>query len=169
MRDVLDNSRSELISVDEELNTLKLYLDIEKMRFKDNFNYSFDIHPDAPIEDVKIEHPAEIKVEDLNLIAQVAPIEDVKIALPVEKEAEIIHHLQQNSDLELRDLVNLEEEMADVEKYLSAEKIRLGDKLSYTFEIEEDALNQKIPPHIIEILVKNAIKYGVEETTNFLS
>ena len=54
MRDVLDNSRSELITVDEEINTLKLYLDIEKMRFKDNFNYSFNIHPDAPIEDVKI-------------------------------------------------------------------------------------------------------------------
>ena len=122
--------------------------------------------PIAPIEDVKIEQPAEIEVEHLNLVAQVAPIEDVKIVLPVEKEAEIIHILQQSSDLELRDLVNLEEEMADVEKYLSAEKIRLGDKLSYTFEIEEDALNQKIPPHIIEKLVKNAIQYGVEETAN---
>ena len=67
-------------------------------------------------------------------MAQIAPIEDVKIVLPVEKEVEITHPLQQSSELELRDLVNLEEEMADVEKYLSAEKIRLGDKLNYAFD-----------------------------------
>ncbi len=54
MRDVLDHSRSELISVEEEINTLKLYVDIEKMRFKDNFNFILDIQPTANVADIKI-------------------------------------------------------------------------------------------------------------------
>ena len=54
MRDVLDHSRSELITVEEEINTLKLYVEIEKMRFMDNFNYTFDIDPLAHISEVKI-------------------------------------------------------------------------------------------------------------------
>ncbi len=54
MRDVLDHSRSELITVEEEVNTLKLYVEIEKMRFRDNFNFIFDIDPNARMNEVKI-------------------------------------------------------------------------------------------------------------------
>ncbi len=49
MRKVLDNSKHEYISLEEEINTLRLYLELEKMRFDDSF--SFNIHID---EDLKL-------------------------------------------------------------------------------------------------------------------
>ncbi len=43
IRKTLQNSRKEEISLSEELESLSLYLDLEKMRFNDSFNYSFKI------------------------------------------------------------------------------------------------------------------------------
>ncbi len=39
---VLEQSEKETISIVEEIETLQLYLELEKMRFKDNFTYSID-------------------------------------------------------------------------------------------------------------------------------
>jgi sensor histidine kinase YesM len=50
MRQVLENSRSEKITLNNELETLKLYMDMEKLRAGDKFTYdikmSDDIEPD---------------------------------------------------------------------------------------------------------------------------
>lgn len=50
MRLILDNSRETFISVDKELKTLELYLDLEKLSKADKFDYRFQvdsaIHPD---------------------------------------------------------------------------------------------------------------------------
>ncbi len=54
MREVLDHSRSDLITIEEEINTLKIYVEIEKMRFRNNFNFIFDIQPNARISDIQI-------------------------------------------------------------------------------------------------------------------
>ncbi|MCK5075881.1 MAG: sensor histidine kinase, partial [Calditrichia bacterium] len=45
--------------------------------------------------------------------------------------------------------------------YLSIEKLRLQDKLSYNFEIEDSLYSQKIPPLLIEPLVENAVIHGI--------
>jgi ligand-binding sensor domain-containing protein len=54
MREVLDHSRSDLITVEAELNTLKIYVEIEKMRFRNAFDFVLDIPTDARIKDVLI-------------------------------------------------------------------------------------------------------------------
>ena len=54
MREVLNHSRSDLITVEQEINTLKIYVEIEKMRFKNNFNYIFDIQPSARMNEIQI-------------------------------------------------------------------------------------------------------------------
>jgi ligand-binding sensor domain-containing protein len=43
IRQVLDHSRTETITLAEDLETLKLYVELEKLRFGKDFNYSFDI------------------------------------------------------------------------------------------------------------------------------
>jgi ligand-binding sensor domain-containing protein len=43
IRQVLDHSRSETITLAEDLETLTLYVEMEKVRFGKQFNYSFDI------------------------------------------------------------------------------------------------------------------------------
>lgn len=46
MRKVLDNSKHEFISLEDEINTLKLYLELEKMRFDDSFSFNILIDED---------------------------------------------------------------------------------------------------------------------------
>lgn len=53
-RSILDMSTKDTISLDEELKSLNLYLELEKMRFEDSFNYTFDIAPDVNKELISI-------------------------------------------------------------------------------------------------------------------
>ncbi|MCH8330387.1 MAG: histidine kinase [Bacteroidetes bacterium] len=46
MRFILENSRKSDISVAEEIGSLRLYLELEKLRFKDKFDYSIEVDPD---------------------------------------------------------------------------------------------------------------------------
>ena len=41
IRMVLNNSKQSFISLEDELETLRLYLDMERLRFKNSFDYSF--------------------------------------------------------------------------------------------------------------------------------
>ncbi len=45
IRLVLDNSRSEKVTLENELTALKLYLELEAMRFKDKLNFSIEVSP----------------------------------------------------------------------------------------------------------------------------
>lgn len=59
--------------------------------------------------------------------------------------------------------VSLRQELDIVRDYLQLESIQFNDRLSYEFEIEEEALNVKIPPMAIQLLVENAIKHGISQ------
>lgn len=54
MRKVLENSGSTKISVQEEVDTLRLYLELEKLRSKDRFNYTISVSEDIAAFDVQI-------------------------------------------------------------------------------------------------------------------
>lgn len=43
IRQFLDSSRSKYISLDEEISNLKLYVELEKLRFENKFDYSFEL------------------------------------------------------------------------------------------------------------------------------
>jgi len=45
MRNILDNSRKPMITLEDEINTLKLYIELESMRFKNAFDFEINIHP----------------------------------------------------------------------------------------------------------------------------
>ena len=45
MRTILDHSRFSYIALFDEIGTLRDYLDLEKLRFEDNFDYSIQIEP----------------------------------------------------------------------------------------------------------------------------
>jgi LytS/YehU family sensor histidine kinase len=59
--------------------------------------------------------------------------------------------------------VSLKQELDIVKDYLILESIQFNNRLSYDFEIEEEALNVKIPPMAIQLLVENAIKHGISQ------
>ena len=54
MREVLENSEKEYISLEEEFDMLKNYMDLEKLRVKNGFNYQFNIQDNIDVEEVKL-------------------------------------------------------------------------------------------------------------------
>jgi hypothetical protein len=55
MRQLLEYSREELITIEEEIDLLHNYLDIQKLRLKDKFEYEIKIDPNLSITDAKIQ------------------------------------------------------------------------------------------------------------------
>ncbi len=58
-------------------------------------------------------------------------------------------------------LTTLEDEIKNLEKYLSIEKIRFGNKLNYSSSVTEDSYALKIPPMLLQPLFENSIKHGL--------
>lgn len=57
---------------------------------------------------------------------------------------------------------SLRESIALVKAYLGIQRIRFGDKLCFSIEIEEEILDVKIPKLLVQPLVENAIIHGLE-------
>ena len=60
---------------------------------------------------------------------------------------------------------SLESELANIENYLTIEKIRFGEKLEFVKKIDEACLSCNIPSLILQPLFENAIKHGVYQST----
>jgi Histidine kinase len=58
--------------------------------------------------------------------------------------------------------VLLEEEFALLGDYLALMKIRLGERLTFTLNCPGNLLSTKVPPLLLQPLVENAIKHGIE-------
>jgi LytS/YehU family sensor histidine kinase len=60
----------------------------------------------------------------------------------------------------------LEKELNIVKDYLDLELIRFEDRLKLKYEIEEDALDDAVPPMMLQMLVENAIKHGIGKSVD---
>jgi two-component system LytT family sensor kinase len=63
------------------------------------------------------------------------------------------------------EMVALEEEINHIRLYLQIEKIRFGDKMKYSFQIDPDCKSCQIPTLLLQPLFENAVKYGVYEAS----
>jgi len=61
-----------------------------------------------------------------------------------------------------KDVTYLSEELSLVDSYLAIQKIRLGERFSYTVKSDICTSNFFIPPMLIQPLVENSIKHGIE-------
>ncbi len=64
-----------------------------------------------------------------------------------------------------KELITVREEIQRIEAYLQIEEARFGDKLKVVYEIE-GALKDEIPPLIIQPLVENAVKHGINKSVS---
>ncbi len=60
--------------------------------------------------------------------------------------------------------VPLQEELEQLELYLSIEKVRFGNRLQTVVQTEEASLKMKLPALLLQPLVENAIKFGLYGT-----
>ena len=58
-------------------------------------------------------------------------------------------------------MVKISEEMKFINNYLEIQKIRFPGSFTYTYDIEEEILDELIPSLIIQNFVENSIKYGL--------
>jgi two-component system, LytTR family, sensor histidine kinase AlgZ len=62
--------------------------------------------------------------------------------------------------------VTLGQEIALAERYLAIEKIRFGDRLQISWHLDGRASHARLPPLLLQPLVENAIKHGVEPSAS---
>lgn len=78
--------------------------------------------------------------------------------------AQLADMLRYSLDSFEKDTVRLNEELDFTETYLSLEKKRLGDRLTFNIKIDSDLDDILVPPMIIQPLVENAVKHGINPT-----
>ncbi len=61
--------------------------------------------------------------------------------------------------------VTLQEELQYLQLYLDIEKVRFGNRLATSIEVEESANQLKLPALLLQPVVENAIKFGLYDTT----
>jgi two-component system LytT family sensor kinase len=74
--------------------------------------------------------------------------------------------LRGNLKKEDQQWVALSEEIQYLELYLDIEKVRFGHRLSTVIICDEDCLERKLPPMLLQPIVENAIKFGLYDTTD---
>jgi two-component system, LytTR family, sensor kinase len=68
--------------------------------------------------------------------------------------------LQYNKEQE----IPLQEELAEVEKYLELEILRFGERLQVLYKIPDTIKSALIPPAVLLTLAENAVKHGISQS-----
>jgi len=76
---------------------------------------------------------------------------------------ELSNILRSSMQAEKLETVPLEKELGIVKDYLALEKMRFEERLTVELDIDEDTLNQPVPPMMLQTLVENAIKHGISK------
>ncbi len=79
---------------------------------------------------------------------------------------ELSNILRSSMQAEKTETTRLEKELSIVKDYLELEQIRFEDRLKVEYEIDEDTLDQQVPPMMLQTLVENAIKHGISKQIN---
>jgi hypothetical protein len=61
----------------------------------------------------------------------------------------------------LEDYTSLKKELEFVHAYLEIEKARFGERLQTVIRVDEEALDMRVPPLVLQPLVENAVHHGI--------
>ncbi len=76
---------------------------------------------------------------------------------------ELSNILRSSMHAEKLETVPFEKELNIVKDYLALENMRFEDRLKVVYDIDEDTLDQPVPPMMLQTLVENAIKHGISK------
>ena len=62
--------------------------------------------------------------------------------------------------------VTLDQEITLAERYLAIEQVRFGDRLQISWHLDPQAAHARLPPLLLQPLVENAVKHGVEPSAS---
>ena len=76
---------------------------------------------------------------------------------------ELSNILRSSMQAEKSETVTLEKELDIVKDYLALEHMRFEERLKIEMQIDQDTLQQPVPPMMLQTLVENAIKHGISK------
>lgn len=79
---------------------------------------------------------------------------------------ELSNILRSSLQAEKMETVPLHKELDLVKDYLALEHMRFEERLKIELKIDEDTLEQPVPPMMLQTLVENAIKHGISKNIN---
>ncbi len=163
IRLVLENSRSEKITLQKELETLKLYIELEAMRFKDKVQYKINVV--SHIDQQYIEIPPLLLqpyVENAIWHGLMHKPEGGKIAVDISQPSEYLLHIESIDDGIGREMANLHKSKSATRQKsfglkMTSERLEAINHIYQTktevkiidlFDVESNAIGTKV---IIEI------------------
>lgn len=61
-------------------------------------------------------------------------------------------------------LISIEEEIANIRKYIALENVRFDDKIRVSVHCQKDTQSVMVPKFSIGLIVENAIKHGFDQS-----
>ena len=75
---------------------------------------------------------------------------------------DLIHYMRTSLSRTLPEATTLDQELDMIKAYLNVQKIRMGERLRFKIEFPEAVRQHPLPPMLLQPLVENAIKHGLE-------
>jgi LytS/YehU family sensor histidine kinase len=75
---------------------------------------------------------------------------------------DLIHYLRTSLSRTLPMVTTLDQEMNIIKAYLNIQKVRMGERLSFSIELPDALREHPFPPMLLQPLVDNAVKHGLE-------
>jgi two-component system, LytTR family, sensor kinase len=95
----------------------------------------------------------------LHTISALMHIDVEKADRMVAKLSDLLRHALDSTD---EHEVALRDEITFLKRYLEIEQTRFGERLTVTMDIPDDTLNAHVPNLILQPIVENAIRHGIE-------
>lgn len=94
----------------------------------------------------------------MNVIASLTRIDPKTAETAIEDLSDLIRATLDNKN----ELIPLETELENGKRYLSIEKLRLGERLKVDWKIDGDCLDLLVPPLSVQPLLENAVYHGIQ-------
>lgn len=95
----------------------------------------------------------------LHTISALMHIDVEKADRMVAKLSDLLRYALDNTD---EHVIPLRDEIAFLKRYLEIEQTRFGDRLTVTMDIPDEILDVRVPNLILQPIVENAIRHGIE-------
>lgn len=119
-----------------------------------------ELHRKAELQSLRAKINPHFLYNSLNSIASLASIDSKKTE---QMALSLSDFFKYSINREQKQTNPLSDELQAVETYLGIEKVRFGDRLTYSIECPESLKQVQIPQLLIQPLVENAVKHGISK------
>lgn len=97
-----------------------------------------------------------------NTLSNVISLQDAEPQKAKSMLRDFVDFLRTSMSVRQSGVIPVSQELELIRCYLSVLKTRMGNRLDYTIDVDETVLGFLLPPLLIQPLVENAVKHGIE-------